>query len=365
MSGGEEESAEKSLEPTDRKLEEARGQGDIPRSADAQAAAAYLGLALALALSSRDTAAGLGVVLRRLTERPDHFSREALLRAEPFAEILSTEVARAMAPILLLPGLGVLVFLLASRGVVLAPSKLVPKLSRISPIENAKQRFGPTGLVEFAKACVKLSLLSVVLVFVLWSMVGDIAASVHIPARALTRALEMPLYPIVTGTVLVSLMVGLADFVWQRHSHRARHRMTREAMKKEMRESEGDPQTNARRQERAKEIATGRMLEAVPEASVVITNPTHYAVALAWNRAADAAPRCVAKGVDDVAEAIRTRAEAAGVPIRPDPPTARALHATTRVGQEIAPEHYRAVAAAILFAEEMRDRQRAASAGND
>jgi flagellar biosynthetic protein FlhB len=137
--------------------------------------------------------------------------------------------------------------------------------------------------------------------------------------------------------------------------------MSREEMKREQKESEGDPHLNARRRERARELADGRMLSRVDEASVVVTNPTHYAVALAWERARGGAPVCVAKGADEVAARIRERAEAAGVPLHPDPPTARALFAAVPLGAEIRPEHYRAVAAAILFAEEMRARRRAQS----
>ncbi|MEM6421416.1 MAG: EscU/YscU/HrcU family type III secretion system export apparatus switch protein, partial [Pseudomonadota bacterium] len=215
------------------------------------------------------------------------------------------------------------------------------------------------GLVEFAKSVVKLLLLLGVLAAALLAMADTLSLSVHTPPRLLGRALEEPLGRLMTGTLIVAIAIGAADFLWQRHSHAARLRMTHEELKKETRESEGDPQTSARRRERAKEIAGNRMLDAVPEASVVITNPAHYAVALAWSREPDSAPRCVAKGIDEMAAAIRERAEGAGVPLRPDPPTARALYAATRIGQEIAPEHYRAVAAAILFADEIRAAQAA------
>jgi flagellar biosynthetic protein FlhB len=132
--------------------------------------------------------------------------------------------------------------------------------------------------------------------------------------------------------------------------------MSQQEMIEEFRLSEGDPQTKAQRRQRGEEIAANRMLLDVPRSSVVIVNPQHFAVALRWDRGKDAAPVCVAKGVDAVAARIRESAAEAGVPIHRDPPTARALYAATGIGQQIHPDHYRAVAAAIRFAEAMRQK---------
>ena len=130
--------------------------------------------------------------------------------------------------------------------------------------------------------------------------------------------------------------------------------MTHEELKEETKRSEGDPHIKQQRRQRGQEIATNRMLLDVDGADVVIVNPTHYAVALKWTRTPGSAPKCVAKGVDEIAARIRERASEAGVPIHQDPPTARAVHASVEVGDEIQPEHYIAVAAAIRFAEDLR-----------
>ena len=135
--------------------------------------------------------------------------------------------------------------------------------------------------------------------------------------------------------------------------------MTHQELKDENKQSEGDPHMRASRRDRGREIASNRMLHDVPNADVVIVNPTHYAVALKWSRAENAVPVCVAKGADELARRIRVRAEQAGVPIHSDPPTARSIHAMVEVGQMIHPDHYKAVAAAIVFADRMRARQRA------
>ena len=134
--------------------------------------------------------------------------------------------------------------------------------------------------------------------------------------------------------------------------------MTHKELRDEQKQAEGDPYMKQERQARGRSIATNRMLDSVPDADVVIVNPTHYAVALQWDRSRPEAPRCVAKGVDQIAWRIRERAEEAGVPIHADAPTARALHAAVDLGEEIAPEHYAPVAAAIRFAEAMRQKAR-------
>ena len=158
--------------------------------------------------------------------------------------------------------------------------------------------------------------------------------------------------------VLIQLALGGVDYLWQVFRHRQRNRMSRKEMMDEFKDSEGDPHLKSARRQRAQEVATNRMLTDVASANVVVVNPTHYAVALKWDRSKGGAPVCVAKGVDEIARKIRERAAEHGVPIHSDPPTARAIHATVEIGQEIRVEHYRAVAAAIRFAEAMRRRVR-------
>ena len=159
---------------------------------------------------------------------------------------------------------------------------------------------------------------------------------------------------LLTITSLIAVAVAGIDLVWQRFDHARRLRMSFQDLREETKQSEGDPYVKAQRRSRGEAIATNRMLLDVPKADVVIVNPTHYAVALKWSRARGSAPACVAKGEGEVALRIREVAETAGVAVHSDPPTARALHATVEIGREITPEHYRAVAAAIRFADRIR-----------
>jgi flagellar biosynthetic protein FlhB len=358
--GDQDDAQEKSHEASQRKLDLAREQGDLPQSVDAQAAAAYLGLAAALFVGGAAAAEGMGEALMPFLERPGALADHAFSGAgQELARYLAVEAFAASAPVLLAPAVLVVGLLVAQRGIVLAPSKIAPKLSRVSPVENAGSKYGPRGLFEFAKSCVKLVLLLLVLFVVLRAEADRLAGYVHAEARLSGRLLEHELWAVLTGVLLVAPALGLVDLLWQRHEHQSRNRMSHEEMKKERRESEGDPHLKGARRERAESLAQGRMLEDVPTASVVITNPEHYAVALSWSREPGSAPVCIAKGVDEIAARIRERAEAAGVPMHADPPTARAIHATTALGAEIHPDHYRAVAAAILFADRIREKRRA------
>lgn len=166
-----------------------------------------------------------------------------------------------------------------------------------------------------------------------------------------------------TITCLIAVTVAGVDLVWQRFDHARKLRMSFQDMKQEAKSSEGDPYIKAQRRQRGQAIATNRMLLDVPTADVVIVNPTHYAVALKWSRARGSAPVCVAKGEDEIALKIREIAATAGIPVHADPPTARALHATVELGREITPEHYRAVAAAVRFADRMRRAARGRGGG--
>ena len=350
------DSSEKEHEPTQRKLDEARRKGEVPKSNDLVTAAAYAGLALAgLAMGGAGlVAAGdAGVVLF------DQADRLAPLMAEgaraPVGGVLQ-RVGGALAPLFLVPMLAALAMLFAQRALIFAPEKLQPKLSRISPLSNAKQKFGRNGLFEFAKSTAKLLIIGSLLWLFLLARMPRIIGTIHLSPGLVSVEMLKLLIEFLALVVAILLAIGAVDFFWQRAEHLRKQRMSHKELRDEMKQAEGDPYMKRERRQRGHDIATNRMLTEVSKADVVLVNPTHYAVALRWDRATGGAPVCVAKGVDEVALRIRTLAVEAGVPVRHDPPTARALHATVELEQEIRPEHYRAVAAAIRFAEKMRVR---------
>lgn len=185
-------------------------------------------------------------------------------------------------------------------------------------------------------------------------MAGAIHGDPKIVGALMTRVIIDFMFVV----LLIALGVGAVDYLWQHHDHLRKNRMSHKEIRDEHKQQEGDPYLKQERRQRGAQIAAEQMMADVPDADVVIVNPTHYAVALKWSRAPGSAPVCVAKGVDHIAQTIRERAMESGVPIHRDPPTARAIHASTDIGQEIDPAQYRSVAAAIRFAEMMRRKAR-------
>ena len=357
MNEEDEGSGEKTHEATPRRLEKARQEGDLPRSQDAQTFAAYLGFGAAMLLAGDWAVARLGGALLPFLEHPGELASQFVSGGASEASL--TLLGQIVPPVLALvggPAVMILALLAAQSSFVFAPSRIKPKLSRLSPIQNAKDKYGTRGLVEFAKSVVKLSALGAVLGIVVWGEADRLGQYARIDARFSGHLLSHQFWLILSGVLLVAGLLAFFDLIWQRLAYLKRLRMTHQELKEEGKQAEGDPHIRAQRRERARQIANNRMMLAVPEADVVIANPTHYAVALKWRRQDGLAPVCLAKGVDEVALAIRSRAEEAGVPVRTDPPTARSIHGLVDIGQEIRAEHFKAVAAAIIFADEMRQK---------
>lgn len=350
----EDQSGEKEFEASPQKLEEQRHKGEVPRSTDLNTAAAFFGLLVGALIAGSFALTGLGDAGMVLLGQSDRISTLLSAGATPLIGSLIGHVAWATLPLFAIPFLAVWVSLFAQRVVIFAPEKIAPKTSRISPIANAKNKFGRNGLFEFAKSSVKLVVISVVLWLFLLRQLPFVLHTMHLSPALAARALLDLVVQFLALVFLVKLCIGAVDFFWQRAEHLRRNRMSHKEMRDEHKRSEGDPHAKGERRRRGREIATNRMLDAVPDAAVIIVNPTHYAVALKWSAADLGAPVCVAKGVDEIAARIRERAAAAGVPIHSDPSTARLLYATVELEREIQPEHFAAVAAAIRFAEAMR-----------
>ena len=342
--------ASKTEEATPRKLDEARKKGDVAKTPDL---ASWLSLA-----------AATGVVLFA----GGHFSialAEALVTfiASPH-EMLGaldagggTEIARmaifAAAPILaavmgatIIAGAGGNI---AQSGFLWTSEKLKPEWSRVSPMKGWNRLFGADGLVQFLKTFLKLVVTCAIAWVVLESHAAELAGLATMgPAAKLPVALEL------AGALMAAILAFLGvtaamDWLWQRVSFARKMRMSREELKEDFKQSEGDPHVKARQKQIRMERARRRMMAAVPEATVVIMNPTHYAVALKYEAGETPAPMCVAKGVDSLALKIRAVAEEAGVPVVEDAPLARALYATVDVDQTIPRAHFEAVAKVIGF----------------
>lgn len=350
---------EREHEPSTRRLDQARERGDVPRSVDLISAAVYTGFLaalLAVGASAVQQAANAGMVLIAQSDR----LAPMILKSgrAPTAGLLGA-FALPFLPLLVLPMVAALLAAAAQRGLIFTPEKLMPKLSRISPLASLKQKFGRDGLFGFVKSLAKLLVVCVLVGIVVLRHANDLVATLNATPGQSTVLLLQILVEFLMLALLSTLVFGGADYGWQFLAHRRRNRMSRQEMIEEHKESDGDPHTKAQRRQRGRDIATNQMLAEVARADVIVVNPTHYAVALKWKRGDKSAPICLAKGVDDVAARIREKAAEAGVPIHRDPPTARAIYGSVEVGQPILHGHFKAVAAAIRFAEAMRKKAKA------
>ena len=343
---------DKQHDPTERRLQQAREKGEVAKSQDVITAAAYAGFLIAAVAIGPQALRNAGSGAARFLDHA--WGNDGL--------VVAPDRLAAFGPFLMafliVPGLAALLAVVAQRALVFVPDRIQPKLSRISPLQGAKNRFGRSGLFDFLKSAAKLGILGVALWLWLAARLDRVLLSMQAsPGQSVVVMLQMIVEFLMVVT-LIAATIGGIDLLWQKAEHRRRNRMSRQDLIEEQKESEGDPQTKAQRRQRGMDIATNRMLADVAKADVVIVNPLHYAVALRWERGSGRAPVCVARGVDEIAARIRERAALANVPLHRDPPTARALYASVDIGQEILPEHYRAVAAAIRFAVRLRKQAR-------
>jgi flagellar biosynthetic protein FlhB len=359
----EESASDKEHEATEKKLSDAREKGEIPRSTDLITAGSYIGFLLAGATLGGNMLLKSGEAGGAILEQSDRLSAVWTRGAGQSVLTVLAAMVGPLAPFFLIPFVTAMLMVLAQRAMIFTPSKLAPKLNRISPISGVKNKLGRKGLFEFIKSFVKLLIISILLFGFLSSQAGDLLRMIYLTPAISTAMLFKTVIRFLALIAMLVLAIGGLDYFWQRAEHLRSNRMSRKEMMDEHKNSEGDPHFKAKRRQRGHEIATSRMLQDVRTADVVIVNPTHYAVALKWDRLSGRAPICVAKGVDEIAQRIRERAAEAAVPLHSDPPTARMLFASLDVGHEIHPDHYRVVAAAIRFSESIRQRKSAAQRG--
>ncbi len=353
--GGDNDGQEKSFDASESKIRKSREKGDTPQSTEANTFMLYVSLVVVILMFGGSVTKGLFSYLSMMLARPAAFGQMALQDhdAEPFKDVLAG-IVFTIAPLFLIPILFILASLIVQQAVVVAPEKIKPKLSRISPISNAKQKYGMTGMVEFLKRFAKMSIIAIIAGVFFYQAFFSLSGLSSMPRAFLliemkNEAIKLTLYMIV-ATALITMI----DLPYARFAHLKKLRMTFQEIRDESKENEGDPHMKSARRARAQAISQSGMLRDVATADVIIVNPTHYAVALKWDRNSGEVPVCVAKGVDQMAMRIRERADMHNVPIHSDPPCARSLYAMVEIGDGIKYEHYAAVAAAIHFADKHR-----------
>ncbi|MEX2219879.1 MAG: flagellar biosynthesis protein FlhB [Phycisphaerales bacterium] len=349
-----EELGERTELPTGRRLSEARQRGQVAKSQDLTSAIDLLGGVLLIALFGGAALAGLAVLLRRVLEGE---APGDPLRVESLDGLIlwaALETAKLIGPGLLAM-LGVaLLGNFVQVGWLFTTQPLAPKLERLNPIAGVKRLFNARNLVKTLLNTVKLAVVGAAAAMIVRSALPEIAA---LPALGLAAAMykvALIAAQLVAWLLAIFLMLGIIDYSYQRWQHTRDLRMTRQEVKDERRNVEGDPDVKARRTRMAREIAMQRVRHAVPKADVIVTNPTHFSVALKYDSGKMGAPRVVAKGADELAFRIREIAIAHGVPMVERAPLARGLYWGVEVGQEIGPKFYEAVAEVLAFVYRLR-----------
>lgn len=344
----ENDSASKTEEPTSRRLEQAREKGDVPKTADLPQIASFAAVASVVAFSGGLLSHNLLIVLTPFIQDADKIDL-----SPAGAVAVGWRMAVGVGPVLLAVTFAALVAgvlgHIVQTGPIWSPGSLKFDLNKLSPVSGFRRLFGLDALIQFAKSLLKLGAVGAIGYLVLrphWTELQQL------PAVDVVSLLPLSLGILKTLAVLVVsflLAIAAVDWIIQRQRFLSRQRMTREELKEEFKQTDGDPHIKARQRAIRNQRARQRMMSAVPKATVVIMNPTHYAVALSYEEGDAAAPTCVAKGLDSLALRIREVAETSGVPVVEDPPLARALYAAVEIDEQIPVAHYEAVAKVIGF----------------
>jgi len=343
----ERDDTEKTEDPSQKRLDEAVRHGDVAKSQEVNTWFVTAASGLVLLSFSASAAGELRVLFRNLLANAHQVPADGAALAVMAEHFGAKAIAAIALPILLL-ALAAICGNMVQHRLVWSVEVLMPKLARISPIAGLKRLFSKQALANFAKGLVKLAIVGSVFVALMWPERRRFDGMVTLDPEALlpmARALALKLFGAV---VAILAIIAAADYLFQYRQWFERQKMSLREVKEEFRQSDGDPKIKAKIKQLRANRAKRRMMAAVPKATVVITNPTHYAVALQYERGMPA-PVCVAKGVDSLALKIREVAGAHDVAIVENPPLARTLHAAVDIDQEIPAEHYKAVAEVIGY----------------
>jgi flagellar biosynthetic protein FlhB len=339
----------------------ARDKGQVARSADLGGSLVVIGGLFALSLTG-STIVGTGAAAFREMlgdiAHPGRVASAAGLNGLMHSTL--NTIALTVGPVAAVClGMGFLAGA-AQVGVRPRPQSLKPDFRRINPVSGLKNLLGPNLIFEALKAIAKVAVVSAVAVLAIVPGLTGLAANVGISPAALGALMGNQAFGIAQRAAFAYVLIGLIDYGWRRYRHEQQLKMTKQQVRDEARQYGVSAEVRAALRRRALQAARARMMAAVPMADVVITNPTHYAVALVYD-GSRSAPEVVAKGKELIAAQIRRVAEEHGVPIVPDPPLARALHQGTEIGQVIPEELYAAVARVLAFVYRLAGRKRMAS----
>ena len=345
-----EDLGEKTELPTDHRRSEARDKGQVARSTDLSAAVLMTAVVILMMLFAQPLIQGMIALMRHSLSETTLGAGITSARLRPDITLTFAEVARLTAPIMMLMVLVAVLAMVQQVGLKLSMKALEPKWDKLNFVKNLNRLVNKRSLVKAGLDLLKLAVIGAVVLIVIRTDTNELVGLANLElldglvvGAALVRDLAL-------WVLAILIILGMLDFAYQKWQHTQDLKMTKHEVKDERKSTEGDLETKARRLKMARQIAMQRLGVDVPKADVIVTNPTHYAVALKYDGASGMnAPRVIAKGADYLALRIRYIAAAHGVPIIERPPLARALYRDVKVGREISPEHYEAVAEVLAY----------------
>jgi flagellar biosynthesis protein FlhB len=353
-------SHDKTEKATPKKRHEARQKGQVARSQDVNGAASLLASVLALSAFGPSTfnrmeVATVGIL--NMVRRPE------VVDPDGIGELFMTAGGHAFAgaaPIVLVCAIAGVVASVLQVGFKPSTKALKPQFSKLNPMTGFKNLLSPNSAVEAIKSSLKVSIVGGIVAIALFPKLDEMAGLVGMPAQAFLPQLAHLVLQIAQRAAIAYVLIAAADFLWQKHRFEKNLRMDKEEVKQEHKQQELPSEIKGAQRRRAMELARARMMDAVPTADVVVTNPTHFSVALRYD-SDKPAPIVVAKGTDHLALRIRREAAAHGVAVVPDPPLARALYGSVDVGRMIPEEMFAAVAQLLAYVYKLAGARRAAA----
>lgn len=339
---------QKTQEPTQKRLDDARAKGQVANAPEMRHATVFVGAIILVAMVGSMTIGHLGTMFVRLWGNADGYRLEPS-GAQNFATGLLGSIGFALAPVAGLFMAAAILSIFLQGKPTMSRSRIALKWSKLSPIAGLGRLFGKRALVEFVKTVTKFVVVASVGLWIVWPRAVAFDQMIGASPGVIAGTATQLVLSMVKVVAILVIALAVFDFIYQRRAFMQKMRMTLQELKDEIKQSDGDPKIKARVRQIQASRARQRMMQAVPTASVIITNPTHYSIALKYEHGTMAAPVVVAKGVDDVAMRIREIAKGAHVPIVESPPLARALYAAVDIDRPIPVEHYAAVAEIIGY----------------
>ncbi|MDO9412207.1 MAG: flagellar biosynthesis protein FlhB [Pseudolabrys sp.] len=343
---------DKTEDPTQKKLDDALKKGDVVKSQEVNNWFMLGGATLVLMSFAGSMSEGLTTIMRGLMANAHKISMDGPALPSLFMKLGSEMLSAVAMPFVVLV-LAALVGNLIQHQLVWSTEGVSPKFSKVSPMAGFKRLFSKQSLANFAKGIVKLLLLGAIMVALMWPEQNRMEGLVRTDVMALLPFTQVLALKMMGAVVALLGVVAAADYFFQYRTWFTKQKMSLQEIKEEYKQAEGDPHVKGQRRNLRLQKSRQRMMAAVPKASVIITNPTHYAVALQYERGMEA-PICVAKGVDAIALKIREIGGKHDIPIVENVPLARALHATVEIDEPVPAEHYKAVAEVISYVMKLR-----------